>query len=110
MAHIFCIALSIVPYGGQHASKKLKIVKQGVDILQEASHAASQMSNMANSARLIKFVTNRDRGRRCKALKVLSFSTSESYAFPFVGHQHIYWIEPFVVVLPVYLIPMLTSF
>ena len=63
MAHIFCIALSIVPYGGQHASKKLKIVKQGVDILQEASHAASQMSNMANSARFIKFVTNRDRGR-----------------------------------------------
>ena len=89
MAHIFCIALSIVPYGGQHASKKLKIVKQGVDILQEASHAASQMSNMANSARFIKFITNRDRGRRCKALKVLSFSTLESYAFLFVSHQHI---------------------
>jgi len=72
------LILSIVAYGGQHASKKLKIGKQGIDISQEASPVASQMSNMANPARFIKFIANRDRGRKCKALKVLAFLRLES--------------------------------
>ncbi|XP_039840616.1 chromatin modification-related protein EAF1 B-like isoform X6 [Panicum virgatum] len=79
-----------VAYGGQHASKKLKILKQGVDISQEASHAASQMSNMANSARFIKFITNRDRGRRCKALKMTSvggWSNFEDQALVVLVHD-----------------------
>jgi len=52
--------------------------KQGIDISQEASPVASQMSNMANPARFIKFIANRDRGRKCKALKVLAFLRLES--------------------------------
>ncbi|CAN6349991.1 unnamed protein product [Urochloa humidicola] len=59
-----------VAYGGQHASKKLKMVKQRIGISQEASPAASQMSNMANPAGFIKVIANRDRGRKCKALKM----------------------------------------
>ncbi|XP_062232326.1 chromatin modification-related protein EAF1 B-like [Phragmites australis] len=55
--------------GGQHASKKLKMMKQGIDISQEASPFASQMSNMASPARFIKIIANRDRGRTCKAPK-----------------------------------------
>lgn len=78
---MLCIDLSVVAYGGQHASKKLKMVKQGMDISQEASPAASQMSNMANSARLIKIIANRDHGQKCKALKVLSFSTVNHMLF-----------------------------
>jgi hypothetical protein len=67
-----CVLIySIVAYGGQHASKKLKMGKQGIDISQETS-VASQMSNMAHPARFIKIIANRDRGRKCKALKVLS--------------------------------------
>jgi len=90
VTHILSIDLSIVAYGGQHASKKLKILKQGVDISQEASHAASQMSNMANSARFIKFITNRDRGRRCKALKMTSvggWSNFEDQALVVLVHD-----------------------
>jgi hypothetical protein len=61
------LILSIVAYGGQHAFKKLKMVKQGIDISQEAS-----------PARFVNFIANRDRGRKCKSLKVLlSFSMLE---------------------------------
>ncbi|KAL6618658.1 hypothetical protein ACP70R_033797 [Stipagrostis hirtigluma subsp. patula] len=59
-----------VANGGQHALKKLKLMKQGVDISQESSPVASQMSNMANPAKFIKIIANRDRGRKCKALKM----------------------------------------
>lgn len=75
---ILCFDLSIVAYGGQHASKKVKLVKQGIDISQEASPVASQMSNMANPARFIKIIANRDRVRKCKSLKVLTFFRLES--------------------------------
>ncbi|CAN6331761.1 unnamed protein product [Urochloa humidicola] len=59
-----------VAYGAQHASKKLKMVKQRIGISQEASPATSQMSNMANPAGFIKLIANRDRGRKCKAQKM----------------------------------------
>nr|CAB3460547.1 unnamed protein product [Digitaria exilis] len=79
-----------VAYGGQHASKKLKMVKQGIAISQEASPATSQMSNMANSTRLIKIIANRDRGRKCKALKVTSiggWSNFEDQALVVLVHD-----------------------
>ncbi|OEL27980.1 Chromatin modification-related protein EAF1 A [Dichanthelium oligosanthes] len=79
-----------VAYGGQHASKKLKMVKQGIDISQEASPAASQMSNMANPARFIKIIANRDRGRKCKALKMTSiggWSNFEDQALVVLVHD-----------------------
>jgi hypothetical protein len=66
--------VTIVANGGQHASKKLKMMKQGMDMSQEASHVASHMSNMGNPGKVIKIITNnKDRGRKVKALKVLSF-------------------------------------
>ena len=69
-----CFYVTIVANGGQHASKKLKMMKQGMDISQEASHVASHMSNMANPAKVIKIITNnKDRVRKVKALKVLPF-------------------------------------
>ncbi|VAH77085.1 unnamed protein product [Triticum turgidum subsp. durum] len=63
---------------GQHASKKTKLLHQAPDISLEAltpvgplaSPAASQMSNMVNPTKIIKIITNRDRGRKSKALKV----------------------------------------
>ena len=63
---------------GQHASKKSKLLHQAPDISLEAltpvgplaSPAASQMSNMVNPTKIIKIITNRDRGRKSKALKV----------------------------------------
>ncbi|KAF8783591.1 hypothetical protein HU200_000531 [Digitaria exilis] len=79
-----------IAYGGQHASKKLKMVKQGIAISQEASPATSQMSNMANSTRLIKIIANRDRGRKCKALKVTSiggWSNFEDQALVVLVHD-----------------------
>ncbi|KAF8726900.1 hypothetical protein HU200_019382 [Digitaria exilis] len=79
-----------IAYGGQHVSKKLKMVKQGIAISQEASPATSQMSNMANSTRLIKIIANRDRGRKCKALKVTSiggWSNFEDQALVVLVHD-----------------------
>ncbi|KXG22683.1 chromatin modification-related protein EAF1 B isoform X1 [Sorghum bicolor] len=79
-----------VVYGGQHASKKLKMGKQGIDISQEASPVASQMSNMANPARFIKFIANRDRGRKCKTLKMTSsggWSSFEDQALVVLVHD-----------------------
>ena len=74
MCTMSCLYVTIVANGGQHASKKLKMMKQGMDISQEASHVASHLSNMANPAKVIKIITNnKDRGRKVKALKVLSF-------------------------------------
>ncbi|KAF0926677.1 hypothetical protein E2562_027117 [Oryza meyeriana var. granulata] len=64
---------NIAAHGGQHALKKLKLMRQGIDISQEASPVASQMSNMANSAKIIKIIT-RDRGRKGKALKAMTSS------------------------------------
>lgn len=63
---------------GQHASKKTKLLHQAPDISLEAltpvgplaSPAASQMSNMVNPTKIIKIITNRDRGRKSKALKM----------------------------------------
>ncbi|XP_020399005.1 chromatin modification-related protein EAF1 B isoform X3 [Zea mays] len=77
-----------VAYGGQHASKKLKMGKQGIDISQETS-VASQMSNMAHPARFIKIIANRDRGRKCKALKMTSggWSNFEDQALVVLVHD-----------------------
>jgi hypothetical protein len=63
---------------GQHASKKTKLLHQAPDISLEAltpvgplaSPVASQMSNMGNPTKIIKIITNRDRGRKTKAVKV----------------------------------------
>ncbi|CAM0881456.1 unnamed protein product [Alopecurus aequalis] len=62
---------------GQHASKKTKL-HQAPDISLEAltpvgplaSPVASQMSNMVNPTKIIKIITNRDRGRKTKGLKM----------------------------------------
>ena len=67
-----CFYVKIVANGGQHASKKLKTMKQGIYIKQEPSQVPSQMSNMAPANKIIKIITNKDRGRKVKALKVLS--------------------------------------
>jgi uncharacterized damage-inducible protein DinB len=67
------LLLYVVSNGVHHASKKLKMMKQGIDSSAEASRVASQMSNMANPGRFIKIIANRERGRKCKALKVLLF-------------------------------------
>ncbi|KAJ1264384.1 hypothetical protein BS78_09G259100 [Paspalum vaginatum] len=79
-----------VAYGGQHASKKLKMTRQGVDISQEASPVASQMSNMANPAKFINIIANRDRARKCKALKMTSvggWSSFEDQALVVLVHD-----------------------
>ncbi|XP_008790645.2 chromatin modification-related protein EAF1 B-like isoform X2 [Phoenix dactylifera] len=64
---------------GQHAAKKPKLLKQLPETSPEAltpvtgsmpSPVASQMSNMSNTNRLIKIIANKDRGRKCKALKM----------------------------------------
>uniref|UniRef100_A0A0E0LRU8 Myb-like domain-containing protein n=1 Tax=Oryza punctata TaxID=4537 RepID=A0A0E0LRU8_ORYPU len=63
---------------GQHAAKKPKLMNQAPDVSLEAltpvgpmvSPAASQMSNMANPTKIIKIITNRDRGRKNKVLKM----------------------------------------
>uniref|UniRef100_A0ACD5TCW4 Uncharacterized protein n=1 Tax=Avena sativa TaxID=4498 RepID=A0ACD5TCW4_AVESA len=82
---------TFVANGGQHASKKLKMMKQGVDISQEASHVASHMSNMANPAKVIKIITNnKDRGRKVKALKMSSgggWSNFEDQALVVLVHD-----------------------
>jgi hypothetical protein len=67
------LLLYVVSNGVQHASKKLKMMKQGIDSSAEASRVASQMSNMANPGRFIKIIANRECGKKCKALKVLLF-------------------------------------
>ncbi|XP_062180648.1 chromatin modification-related protein EAF1 B-like isoform X2 [Phragmites australis] len=79
-----------IAIGGQHASKKLKMMKQGIDISNEASPVPSQMSNMANPARFIKIIANRDRGRKCKALKMASsggWSSFEDQALVVLVHD-----------------------
>uniref|UniRef100_A0A0E0L6K1 Myb-like domain-containing protein n=1 Tax=Oryza punctata TaxID=4537 RepID=A0A0E0L6K1_ORYPU len=81
---------NIASHGGQHALKKLKLMRQGIDISQEASPVASQMSNMANSAKIIKIITNRDRGRKGKALKIASsggWSNFEDQALVVLVHD-----------------------
>ncbi|EEC79795.1 hypothetical protein OsI_21223 [Oryza sativa Indica Group] len=81
---------NIASHGGQHALKKLKLMRQGIDISQEASPVASQMSNMANSAKIIKIITNRDRGRKGKALKMASsggWSNFEDQALVVLVHD-----------------------
>jgi len=64
---------------GQHAAKKPKVLKQLPDASLEPmnpvsgsipSPVASQMSNMSNPNKLIKFIANRDRGRKAKAVKI----------------------------------------
>uniref|UniRef100_A0A0D9WKI8 HSA domain-containing protein n=1 Tax=Leersia perrieri TaxID=77586 RepID=A0A0D9WKI8_9ORYZ len=81
---------NIAAHGGQHALKKLKLMRQGIDISQETSPVTSQMSNMANSAKIIKIITNRDRGRKGKALKVASsggWSNFEDQALVVLVHD-----------------------
>ncbi|CAM0953360.1 unnamed protein product [Alopecurus aequalis] len=82
---------TIVANGGQHASKKLKIMKQGMDISQEASQVATHMSNMANPGKVIKIITNnKDRGRKVKALKMSSgggWSNFEDQALVVLVHD-----------------------
>lgn len=79
---------TIVANGGQHASKKLKMMKQGMDISQEASHVAS---HMANPTKVIKIITNnKDRGRKVKALKMSSgggWSNFEDQALVVLVHD-----------------------
>ncbi|KAL5219751.1 hypothetical protein ABZP36_024464 [Zizania latifolia] len=76
-AHQFDTNGTIV-INGQHVAKKPKLMNQGPDVSLEAlapvgpmaSPAASQMSNMPNPTKIIKIITNRDRGRKNKALKM----------------------------------------
>ncbi|XP_051224686.1 chromatin modification-related protein EAF1 B isoform X3 [Lolium perenne] len=61
-----------------HASKKIKLLHPAPDISLDAltpvgplaSPVASQMSNMVNPTKIIKIITNRDRGRKSKGLKM----------------------------------------
>ncbi|GJN22105.1 hypothetical protein PR202_gb09641 [Eleusine coracana subsp. coracana] len=79
-----------VTNGVQHASKKLKMMKQGIDNSPAAFRVASQMSNMANSARFIKIIANRERGKKCKALKMTSidgWSNFEDQALVVLVHD-----------------------
>ncbi|KAG8086576.1 hypothetical protein GUJ93_ZPchr0010g7291 [Zizania palustris] len=79
-----------IAHGGQHTLKKLKLMRQGIDISQEASPVASQMSNISNSAKIIKIITNRDRGRKGKALKMASsggWSNFEDQALVVLVHD-----------------------
>ncbi|KAM3300794.1 hypothetical protein ACQJBY_041693 [Aegilops geniculata] len=81
---------TIVANGGQHASKKLKTMKQGIYIKQEPSQVPSQMSNMAPSNKIIKIITNKDRGRKVKALKMSSgggWSNFEDQALVVLVHD-----------------------
>ncbi|KAG0500435.1 hypothetical protein HPP92_000507 [Vanilla planifolia] len=64
---------------GQHVAKKTKFMKHTDSHEQIAlsggpmpSPVASQMSNMSNSNKLIRIINGRDRGRKSKAMKVLS--------------------------------------
>lgn len=64
---------------GQTATKKLKLSKQLSDMSPQApatisapSPGASQMRNMSNSSKSIKFSTNGDKGRKYKTPKVSS--------------------------------------
>ncbi|XP_047094521.1 chromatin modification-related protein EAF1 B-like isoform X2 [Lolium rigidum] len=89
--HQFYSNGTIVANGGQHASKKLKMMKQGMDMSQEASHVASHMSNMGNPGKVIKIITNnKDRGRKVKALKMSSgggWSNFEDQALVVLVHD-----------------------
>ncbi|EEC82989.1 hypothetical protein OsI_28025 [Oryza sativa Indica Group] len=76
---------------GQHAAKKPKLMNQAPDVSLEAltpvgpmvSPAASQMSNMANPTKIIKIITNRDRGRKNKVLKKrIIANTNSTYKSP----------------------------
>nr|ACT34068.1 hypothetical protein [Aegilops tauschii] len=81
---------TIVANGGQHASKKLKTMKQGIYIKQEPSQVPSQMSNMAPANKIIKIITNKDRGRKVKALKMSSgggWSNFEDQALVVLVHD-----------------------
>lgn len=68
----------IIGVNGQHAGKKTKFAHQASDMSLEAlaplgpmaSPGASQMSNMVNPTKIIKIITNRDRGRKIKVLKM----------------------------------------
>ncbi|XP_044504174.1 chromatin modification-related protein EAF1 B-like isoform X2 [Mangifera indica] len=64
---------------GQHNAKRLKIMKQPLDTTFDnmtpmggliPSPATSQMSNMSNPTKFIKFIGGRDRGRKAKVLKI----------------------------------------
>ncbi|XP_020539175.1 chromatin modification-related protein EAF1 B isoform X2 [Jatropha curcas] len=63
---------------GQHTAKKPKIMKQSLDTFDNMapmsgsipSPAASQMSNMPSTNKIMKLVVGRDRGRKPKSLKV----------------------------------------
>lgn len=78
---------------GQHAAKKPRLTNQLPDISLEAlkplgpvpSPAASQMSNMANPTKVIKFTT---RGRKSKGLKVFIY-----FGNLHPGHVKINWLH-----------------
>ncbi|XP_065874021.1 chromatin modification-related protein EAF1 B-like isoform X2 [Euphorbia lathyris] len=64
---------------GQHPAKKLKLMKQSMDGTLDnmapmmgsiPSPAASQMSNMPSTSKMVKIVGNKDKGRKPKSLKV----------------------------------------
>lgn len=77
---------NVFPAGlfGQHNSKKPKIIKHSVDNTFDnitpmsgsiPSPVASQMSNMSNPNKIIRMIGVRDRGRKAKGLKVLTWPT-----------------------------------
>lgn len=76
MTYFNCILKGLY---GHHSAKKQKTTKQLVENNFDnaipltgsiPSPAASQMSNMSNPNKSIKFVGGRDRGRKIKGLKV----------------------------------------
>ncbi|WCJ38058.1 Helicase/SANT-associated DNA binding protein [Euphorbia peplus] len=89
---------------GQHPPKKLKIVKQSMDGTLDnmtpmmgsiPSPAASQMSNMPSTSKLVKITSNKDRGRKPKSSKVTAghsgsgspWSTLEDQALVVLVHD-----------------------
>ncbi|XP_020573993.1 chromatin modification-related protein EAF1 B-like isoform X2 [Phalaenopsis equestris] len=87
---------------GQNISKKLKLSKraESPETMTPAgrsmpSPVASQMSNMSNSNKLIRIISNRDKGRKSKALKIaggqsgpgIAWSTFEDQALVVLVHD-----------------------
>uniref|UniRef100_A0ACD5VRC9 Uncharacterized protein n=1 Tax=Avena sativa TaxID=4498 RepID=A0ACD5VRC9_AVESA len=78
-----------IALNGQHASKRAKLLHKAPDVSLEAltpvgplaSPVASQMSNMVNPTKIIKIITNRDRGRKTKGLKMAAGHSSPGGAW-----------------------------
>ncbi|XP_020250353.1 chromatin modification-related protein EAF1 B-like isoform X2 [Asparagus officinalis] len=75
---------------GQHVSKKPKVVKQLTEPAQEPvmpasgslpSPVTSQMSNMTNQNKFIKIISNRDRGKKSKTMKIAAAQSGSGIAW-----------------------------